>query len=76
MAVVEEVMTDCGWLLFIESGSGGGGGSDADDAGDIQLLSQQLAASQSQPDIHDVVPASTVHSALVTHHVSGHCHQH
>jgi len=28
VAVVEEVMTDCGWLLFIELGSGSGGGSD------------------------------------------------
>jgi len=78
--VVEEVMRMmlemCDWWLYIAAGGGRGGGGDADDAGDIQLLSQQLAASQSQPHLHAAVSASTLHSAALSQHLSGHCRQH
>jgi len=64
------------WLLCVDTGSGGGGGSDADDAGDLQLLPQQLAASQSEPHLHAALSESALHSAAVSQHVPGHCRKH
>jgi len=66
----------CDWWLCIAAGSGRGGGGDANDVGDIQLLSQQLTASQSKPHLHDALSASSLHTAAVSQHVPGHRRQH
>ena len=69
-------MADCDWWLFIDAGAGGGGGSDAHDAGDFQLLPQQLVTSQPEPRLHDALSAGVVHAAAVSQHVPGYRRQH
>ena len=78
--MVEEVMwmmlEMCDWWLYIAAGVGRGGGGDAHDVGDIQLLSQQLAASQSPSHLHAALSTSTLHSAALSQHLSGRRRQH
>jgi len=64
LLIINELLFD--WLLFIDAGSSGGGGSDADDVGDIQLLSQQLTSSQSKPHLRNALSEITLHTALIT----------
>ena len=64
--MVGELTCHCDWLLFIDAGASRGGGSNANDVGDLQLLSQQLTASQSQPHLRDALPAIIVYTATLT----------